>query len=39
MTGVQSALGPLFLLILLGALLGWRRLPGSDFWPQLERLI
>lgn len=39
MTGVESALGPLFLLILLGALLGWRRLPGGDFWPQLERLI
>lgn len=39
MTGVESALGPLFLLILLGALLGWRRLPGEDFWPQLERLI
>lgn len=39
MTGVEGALGPLFLLILLGALLGWRRLPGGDFWPQLERLI
>jgi len=39
MTGVESALGPLFLLILLGALLGWRRLPGGDFWPRLERLI
>lgn len=39
MTGVENALGPLFLLILLGALLGWRRLPGGDFWPHLERLI
>lgn len=39
MTGVQGALGPLFLLILLGALLGWRRLPSEAFWPQLERLI
>lgn len=39
MTGVQDALGPLFLLILLGALLGWRRVPGEGFWPQLERLI
>ncbi|QJQ95475.1 MULTISPECIES: AEC family transporter [Halomonadaceae] len=39
MNGVASALGPLFLLILLGAALGWRRLPSGDFWPQLERLI
>lgn len=39
MTGVESALGPLFVLILLGALLGWRRLPAGEFWPQLERLI
>lgn len=39
MTGVDNALGPLFLLILLGAVLGWRRLPGGDFWPQLERVI
>lgn len=39
MTGVDSALGPLFLLILLGAVLGWRRWPGNDFWPQLERVI
>lgn len=39
MTGVDNALGPLFLLILLGVVLGWRRLPGGDFWPQLERII
>ncbi|GGX84770.1 transporter [Litchfieldella qijiaojingensis] len=39
MTGVDNALGPLFLLILLGAVLGWRRIPGGDFWPQLERII
>ena len=26
-------------MILLGALLGWRRLPGGDFWVQMERLI
>ena len=39
MEGVAQALGPLFLLILLGAVLGWRRLPGDDFWPAMERLI
>lgn len=39
MSGVASALGPLFLLILLGALLGWQRLPGGDFWPQMEKVI
>ncbi|KXS37403.1 MAG: malonate transporter [Halomonadaceae bacterium T82-2] len=39
MSGVQAALGPLFLLILLGALLGWRRLPADTFWPAMERLI
>ncbi|MCG6656576.1 AEC family transporter [Halomonas campisalis] len=39
MESVMGALGPLFLLILLGYLLGWLRHPGSDFWPQLERLI
>lgn len=39
MSGVQDALGPLFLLILLGAVLGWRRLPSADFWPAMERLI
>lgn len=39
MTGVESALGPLFLLILLGVLLGWSRFPSGEFWAQLERLI
>ncbi|GAB2789373.1 AEC family transporter [Halomonas shantousis] len=39
MTAVESALGPLFLLILLGVALGWRGFPGSGFWPQMERLI
>ncbi|TDX28673.1 hypothetical protein DFO67_10952 [Modicisalibacter xianhensis] len=39
MTGVESALGPLFLLILLGAVLGACRFPGDGFWPPLERLI
>lgn len=39
MAGVDNALGPLFLLILLGAVLGWRRLPGGDFWPQLECIV
>lgn len=36
---VQSALAPLFALIALGALLGWRDYPGGDFWPRAERLI
>ena len=39
MQGVGSALGPLFLLILLGALLGRLGQPGGDFWPRMERLI
>lgn len=39
MEGVASALGPLFLLILLGALLGRHDQPGGDFWPGLERLV
>ncbi|GHC34376.1 AEC family transporter [Aidingimonas halophila] len=39
MTGVDDALGPLFLLILLGAVLGWRRWPGGDFWPRMEGVI
>ncbi|TFH85297.1 AEC family transporter [Billgrantia azerbaijanica] len=39
MTSVAGALGPLFLLILLGALLGRLKQPSGDFWPQLERLI
>jgi predicted permease len=36
---IVGALGPLFLLILLGALFGYRRWPGVDFWPQLEKVI
>ncbi|MBF7053586.1 AEC family transporter [Halomonas sp. KAO] len=39
MADIAGALGPLFLLILLGSVLGWLRQPGADFWPQLERLI
>ncbi|WP_346796815.1 AEC family transporter [Halomonas sp. Bachu 37] len=39
MAEVTGALGPLFLLILLGAALGYWRQPGDDFWPQMERLI
>lgn len=39
MAQVVDALGPLFLLILLGAALGWARQPGGDFWPRLERLV
>ncbi|MFG6176175.1 AEC family transporter [Halomonas sp. THAF12] len=39
MEGVAGALGPLFLLILLGAILGRGPWPGGDFWPRLEGLI
>ncbi|MEQ6917945.1 AEC family transporter [Halomonas aquatica] len=39
MEDIGNALGPLFLLILLGAGLGWWRQPGGDFWPRMERLI
>lgn len=39
MEGVSAALGPLFLLILLGAALGRLREPDATFWAQLERLI
>ncbi|OLO05737.1 AEC family transporter [Salinicola socius] len=39
MSDIANALGPLFLLILLGAVLGWARFPGGDFWPRLERFI
>ncbi|MCW4151981.1 AEC family transporter [Halomonas sp. 18H] len=39
MQGVGAALGPLFGLILLGALLGRLDQPGGDFWPRMERLI
>lgn len=39
MEGVSAALGPLFLLILLGVALGRLREPDATFWAQLERLI
>ncbi|RAR58615.1 MULTISPECIES: AEC family transporter [Halomonadaceae] len=39
MTSVEQALGPLFLLILTGALLGVARWPGGDFWTRLEGVI
>lgn len=39
MGDIAGALGPLFLLILLGAVLGRLSLPSGDFWPQLEKLI
>ncbi|XKE45653.1 AEC family transporter [Halomonas organivorans] len=39
MEGVTGALGPLFLLILLGVALGRARFPGGDFWSRLEGLI
>ncbi|MBB3190195.1 AEC family transporter [Halomonas cerina] len=39
MDDVAQGLGPLFLLILLGAVLARLRQPGGDFWPRMERLI
>lgn len=39
MESITGALGPLFLLILLGAAFGYRRWPSDTFWPQMERLI
>ncbi|WP_404472168.1 AEC family transporter [Vreelandella venusta] len=39
MGSITGALGPLFLLILLGAAIGYGRWPNSVFWPQMERLI
>ncbi|TVP52634.1 MAG: AEC family transporter [Halomonas sp.] len=39
MESITGALGPLFLLILLGAVFGYGRWPNEAFWPQLERLI
>lgn len=39
MESITAALGPLFLLILFGAVLGYWRWPSTDFWPQMERLI
>ncbi|MGM0832468.1 AEC family transporter [Halomonas qinghailakensis] len=39
MESITGALGPLFLLILLGAAIGYCRWPSAGFWPQMERLI
>lgn len=39
MEGVADALGPLFLLILFGAVLGRLRQPDGNFWIQLEKVI
>ncbi|MFG6667805.1 AEC family transporter [Halomonas sp. HNIBRBA4712] len=39
MNSIAGALGPLFLLILLGAAIGYRRWPSSEFWLQMEKLI
>lgn len=39
MESVADALGPLFLLILLGAVLGQLRQPDGNFWAQLEKVI
>ncbi|WP_108126675.1 AEC family transporter [Saccharospirillum mangrovi] len=35
---IADALGPVFLLILIGALLGRLNFPGADVWPGIERL-
>lgn len=35
---ITNALGPIFLLILLGALLKWFHFPGESFWPGVEKL-
>ena len=35
---IANALGPIFLLILFGALLKWFKFPGEQFWPGVERL-
>lgn len=39
MSSIVDALSPLFALIALGAVLGWARFPGGEFWPRLERFI
>ena len=39
MSAVENALGPLFLLIALGAVFGWRDYPGGDFWARAEGLV
>ena len=38
MTAISNALGPVFLLILFGALLKRLGFPGESFWPQAERV-
>lgn len=35
---IADALGPVFLLILIGSLLGRLNFPGADIWPGIERL-
>ncbi|MBF0455791.1 MAG: AEC family transporter [Magnetococcales bacterium] len=37
MNAILNALGPVFLIVLTGALLGRLRFPGDDFWPLAER--
>ncbi|MES1934257.1 auxin efflux carrier [Salinisphaera shabanensis T35B1] len=39
MLAIQNALGPLFALILFGAVLGRINYPGGDFWPRAERFV
>lgn len=39
MLAIQNALGPLFALILFGAVLGRIDYPGGDFWPRAERIV
>lgn len=39
MESISGALGPLFLLILLGVVIGYLRWPSTTFWPHMERLI
>lgn len=38
MSGIVAALGPVFVLILLGALLRRIGFPGGEFWPGVEKL-
>lgn len=38
MNSIAAALGPVFLLILFGALLRRLKFPGEHFWPDIERL-
>lgn len=39
MLALINALGPVFLVLLLGLLLKRLAFPSADFWPQLERLV